>query len=30
MNLPNMQNAKVRGKSKVNILYDDYNVINIG
>ena len=25
-----MQNAKVRGKSKVNILYDDYNVINIG
>lgn len=30
MNLPNMQNAKVRGKSKVNILYDDYNAINIG
>ena len=30
MNLPNMQYAQVRGKSKVNILYDDYNAINIG
>lgn len=33
MNLPNMQNAKVRGKEKVKVLYDDYNndsIKNIG
>ena len=26
MNLPNMLNAKVRGKSRVDVLYDDYNI----
>lgn len=33
MNLPNMKNAKIRGKSKINILYDDYctkGIDNIG
>ena len=29
MNLPNMLNAKVRGKSKVEVLYDDYNTCEI-
>ena len=30
MNLPNMKEAKVRGKSKIEILYDDYNSYDIG
>lgn len=29
MNLPNMLNAKVRGKSRVDVLYDDYNTCEI-
>ena len=29
MNLPNMLNAKIRGKSKVEVLYDDYNTCEI-
>ena len=29
MNLPNMLNAKIRGKEEVKILYDDYNICNI-
>ena len=29
MNLPNMLNAKVRGKSKVEVLYDDYNTCDV-
>ena len=30
MNLPNMKEAKIRGKSKIDILYDDYNSYEIG
>ena len=29
MNLPNMLNAKVRGKSRIDVLYDDYNTCEI-
>lgn len=29
MNLPNTLNAKVRGKSRVDVLYDDYNTCEI-
>ena len=29
MNLPNMLNAKLRGKSRVDVLYDDYNTCEI-
>ena len=29
MNLPNMLNSKVRGKSRVDVLYDDYNTCEI-
>lgn len=30
MNLPNIKKAKIRGKSKINILYDDYCTQDIG
>ena len=29
MNLPNMLDAKIRGKEEVRFLYDDYNICNI-
>ena len=29
MNLPNMKEAKVRGKRNVQVLYDDYNIENV-